>query len=144
MKLRDIMTESVDVISPDATIKEAAKKMDDINVGSLPVCDGERLVGMITDRDIVIRSISVGQDPNSTRVRDAMSSQDLIWCYDDSDVSEAAQKMEERQIRRLPVINRDKKLVGIVALGDLATEGAGKDLKAEVIEGVSEPSKKSA
>src|SRR5688500_12159648 len=127
MQVSEVMTRSAECIRPDATLSEAAKLMRDLDVGPLPVCgDNERLVGMITDRDIVIRAMAEGHDPNQTRVESTMTP-GVIYCFDDQDVSEAAELMMDRQIRRLVVLNRDKRLVGIVSLGDLAVE-TGDDL----------------
>lgn len=119
MKLNEFMTTEVEVIAPDSSITEAAKKMRLLNIGSLPVCDGKRLLGMITDRDITIRATADGLAPNETKVRDCMSPE-LVYCFDDQTDNEAEQLMQQKQIRRLPVLNREKDLVGIVALGDLA------------------------
>ena len=119
MLLRDVMTPHVEVIHPDATLREAAQKMKTLDVGPVPVCDGDRLQGMLTDRDITIRATAEGRDPNTTRVREVMTP-DVVYCFEDQDVVEAARMMEERQIRRLVILNRDKRLVGIVSLGDLA------------------------
>ena len=119
MKLHEVMTTSVEVVDPEASIVDAARKMRNENVGGLPVCDGRKLLGMITDRDITIRVIADGQDPKTTKVRECMSA-DLIYCFEDQTDSDAARLMEQKQIRRIPVISREKELVGIVALGDLA------------------------
>jgi len=121
MRISDIMTRNVRVVSPDKTIQEAARLMDEMNVGVLPVCDGRRLRGMITDRDITTRAAAAGLAPDTTRVRDVMSD-NVWWCFDDDDVSHIVQLMSDHQIRRLPVVDHDKHLVGIVALGDLATD----------------------
>jgi CBS domain-containing protein len=121
MRISDIMTRNVRVVSPDKTIQEAARLMDEMNVGVLPVCDGRRLRGMITDRDITVRATAAGLPPDTTRVRDVMSD-NVWWCFDDDDVGHIVQLMSDHQIRRLPVIDHDKHLVGIVALGDLATD----------------------
>jgi len=121
MKVSEIMTRNVRVVSPDKTIQEAARLMDEMNVGVLPVCDGRRLRGMVTDRDITVRATAAGLPPDTTRVRDVMSA-DVWWCFDDDDVDHIVQLMSDHQIRRLPVVDRDKHLVGIVALGDLATD----------------------
>src|SRR5438128_1148993 len=99
MKVSDVMTCEVECIPPNASLKEAAAKMKELDVGSLPVCDNDRLVGMITDRDITVRSVSDGHDPQRDRVRDTMTPE-VIWCFDDADVSEAANKMRDKQIRR--------------------------------------------
>lgn len=137
MKVSQIMTSDVKVIRPDSTIQQAANLMDDVDAGSLPVCDGSRLVGMITDRDIVIRSISAGQDPTTARVRDAMTSP-IEYCYADQSLEEVAQLMKDKQIRRLPVVDQNKDLVGIVSLGDLAVESPSEELTAGVTRTVSE------
>lgn len=121
MKISEIMTRNVRVVSPDRTIQEAARLMDDMNVGALPVCDGRRLRGMITDRDITVRATAAGLPPDTTRVRDVMSD-NVWWCFDDDDVDHIVELMSDHQIRRLPVVDHDKHLVGIVALGDLATD----------------------
>ena len=117
MQLKDIMTRDVEVIHPDATLTEAAAKMDSLNVGALPVCDGNQVLGVITDRDITVRSTAVGSNPQAARVRDAMTT-DAIYSFEDQNVNEAAKLMDENQIRRLIVLNRAKQLVGIVSLGD--------------------------
>jgi CBS domain-containing protein len=140
MQLKDVMTREVEVIRPDTPIAEAARKMDELNVGPLPVCDGERLVGMVTDRDITVRATSAGLDPRTTPVREAMT-QEVVYCYEDQDVREAAEMMSDKQIRRLPVISRDKRLVGIVSLGDIAAETRDDRMTGDVLEKVSEPAK---
>lgn len=140
MQVHEIMTPYVEVIHPDATVKEAAEKMSRLEIGPLPVCDGERLVGMLTDRDLTIRTTARGCDPNTTKVRDAMTSE-VVYCFADHDVQIAAQMMEMRQIRRIPVLDRDKRLVGIVSLGDLAVETQEQELAAKTLEGVSAPGK---
>ena len=133
------MTRNVETVRPDASLEEAARKMDDLNVGPLPVCDGDRLVGLVTDRDITVRATAAGKDPRSTPIREAMS-QDLVYCYEDQDVQDAAQLMQDKQIRRVPVLNRQERMVGIVSLGDIAAEGRDDRLSGEVLERVSEPS----
>ena len=121
MQLKEIMTTDVEVVRPENSVTEAAKKMRSLDVGALPVCDGRRLLGMVTDRDITIRATAEARDPNNTLVRDCMSS-DVIYCFEDQNVQEAERLMQEKQIRRLPVLTREKQLAGIVALGDLATK----------------------
>lgn len=138
MKVREIMTPGVEVIDAGAALQEAGEKMRLLNVGSLPVYDGEQLVGMITDRDITVRATADGADPRSALVRDAMT-WDVSYVFDDQDVKDAAKLMEERQIRRLLVVDGGRKVVGIVSLGDIATEGVKSGLKAEVLKKVSEP-----
>jgi CBS domain-containing protein len=139
MQLKDVMTHEVEVIHPDATLAEAAQKMKELNVGPLPVCDGEHVVGMLTDRDITVRATASGGSPTQIRVRDVMT-RDVVYGFEEQDIGDAARLMEEKQIRRLVVLNRDKKLVGIVSLGDLAVD-ANQQLAGEVLERVSEPAK---
>jgi CBS domain-containing protein len=121
MKVSECMTREVEIASPEMTLREAARRMADCDVGALPVGDGARLVGMLTDRDIAIRGVAQGRGPDAT-VGEAMSAE-LCWCYEDEDVDDALQQLAEEQIRRLPVISRDDRLVGIVSIGDL-TGGA--------------------
>jgi CBS domain-containing protein len=137
MKIKEILTSNPEVIHPDATLCEAARKMKQHDVGMLPVCDGEKLIGAITDRDLVIRAMANGQDPLSTPVREAMTPE-IFYCFEGDDVQQAAQIMEKRQIRRLPVLNRDKNLTGIVSLGDLAIRTHDEHLVEEVLEHVCE------
>jgi CBS domain-containing protein len=138
MKVRDILTKDPEVVHPEAGISEAARKMKDHDIGMLPVCDGNRLVGSITDRDIAIRAVADKRDPSSTRVRDIMTAK-VCYCFEDSDLEEAAQIMEEQQIRRLPVLNAQKRLIGIVSIGDLAVRSRDERLLEEVMERVCEP-----
>jgi CBS domain-containing protein len=137
MKISEIMTRNVRVVAPDRTIQEAARLMDDMNVGVLPVCDGRRLKGMITDRDITVRATAAGLPPDTTRVRDVMSD-NVWWCFDDDDVDHIVELMSDHQIRRLPVVDREKHLVGIVALGDLATDR--EDRASRALQRISTPS----
>ena len=140
MQLREIMSRDVEVIAPEATIREAAEKMREIDVGPLPVCNGKRLVGILTDRDIVIRAIADGHDPATTPVEQAMSDE-VVYCFDDDESEDAARLMREHQIRRLPIVDHDKKLVGIVSLGDLAVETRDEQLAGETVRKISEPPK---
>lgn len=119
MRVADAMTRDVQIIKPDQSIVEAAKMMAECDVGSLPVADNDKLVGMITDRDIVVRGLAQGKTQDC-RVQDVMSA-DIKYCFDDEDLDDVAQNMGDLQIRRLPVVSRDKRLVGIVSLGDIAT-----------------------
>jgi CBS domain-containing protein len=140
MHLKDIMTPKPECIRPGATLQEAARRMRELDVGSLPVCgDDDRLAGMITDRDIAVRAVAEGKDPRTTTVREAMT-EEIIYGFEDQDVREAARTMQEKQVRRLIVLNRDKRLVGIVSLGDLATESGDREKSGEVLQDVSEPS----
>ena len=138
MQLKDVMTPGVEVIAPEASIYEAAEKMSHRDVGPLPVCDGDRLIGMLTDRDITVRAVAAGRDPLTTKVRDVMTP-DVVYGFDDQEVEDAARLMEHYQIRRLPVLNRRQQLVGMVALGDLAVHPANQAVAAEVLAQVSEP-----
>jgi CBS domain-containing protein len=119
MKLKDIMSTEVEIVRPDVSIREAAEKMASLDVGALPVCDDRRLIGMITDRDITVRAVAAGRDPKSTLVRDCLSSEP-VYGFEDQELEDAQALMEQKQIRRLPVLSREKALVGIVALADLA------------------------
>jgi len=118
MLVNQCMTKSVEVISPNMTIQEAATKMKDGDFGILPVGENDRLVGMITDRDIAIRGIASGCGP-STPIREIMS-KEVLYCYEDQDIKEVARNMGDNQLRRLPVLSRQKRLVGILSLGDVA------------------------
>lgn len=138
MTLEEIMTRNAQVIAPDANLQEAARMMKNLDVGGLPVCDGEKLCGFLTDRDITLRAVAEGQDPANCKVSDVMTRQ-IHWCYADEDVDKAAKLMKDNQIRRLMVLDRDKKLCGIVSLGDLAVEGDDDEFAGDVLESVSEP-----
>lgn len=119
--ISDIMTRDVTVIAPDADLRYAAQLMRDLDVGVLPVCDGKRLQGMITDRDIAIRAVAECLSPADARVADVMS-KDPLWCFEDQSVGEVLQQMGDQQIRRMPVISRNSmELTGMVTLGDVAT-----------------------
>jgi CBS domain-containing protein len=139
MLVRDIMTSDVEVISPGDTLEQAARKMEELDVGPLPVCEGRRVVGMLTDRDITVRATAAGCDPRTTLVCDTMS-QDIICCHEDDDVQDVARVMKEKQVRRLLVMSRAGELVGIVSLGDLATEAGDRGQSGSVLEEVSRPS----
>ena len=139
MQIKDVMTRGVEVVRPDETLQQAARKMKSIDVGPLPVCDGERLVGMITDRDIIVRATAEGRDPKTTPVKEAMTP-GVVYVFEDQDIEEAALLMRQRQIRRLVVLDSNKRLVGILSLGDLAEDSGDDQLSGDVLEGVSEPS----
>ena len=138
MELRDIMTRNVEVVNGNASLKEAATKMKKLDVGLIPVCDGDRLKGLLTDRDITIRATADGRDPSKTKVSEVMST-DIAYCLEDQAVDEAVILMEARQIRRLPILNQDKQLVGIVSLADIAVHVGDRDLTGETLEEISEP-----
>jgi CBS domain-containing protein len=136
MKVSEAMTRDVRVASPDQSIREAARIMAEIDAGVLPVGENDRLVGMITDRDIAIRAVAEGKGPD-TSVREVMT-QDVKYCFEDEDTDDVVRNMADQQVRRLPVVNRDKRLVGILSLGDLAVmEGARP--AGEALAGVSQP-----
>ena len=137
-QLKDLMSRDVKVIGPDMTIAEAAKAMRDGDFGMMPVGENDRMIGTISDRDIAIRAIAEGKDAD-TKVRDVMST-GVAWAYEDDSVEQAAKTMSERQVRRLPVVNRDKRLVGIVALGDFAVERSEIKPAAEALSEISKPS----
>jgi CBS domain-containing protein len=128
MKIKELMTSDVELVAPNDSLHTAAKMMADLDTGALPVGENDRLVGMITDRDITVRAVAEGRDPDRTVVRDAMSS-GIRFCFEDEDSEEVARKMGQWQVRRLPVLNRDKRLVGIVSLGDLSIGGAEEESK---------------
>ena len=138
MKLKEVMTPGVEVIAPEATLQQAAAKMRRLNIGPLPVCDGNQLVGMLTDRDITVRAVAEGCDPTSTTVREAMTP-DIAYCFDDQAIGDAIRTMERYQIRRLPILDRDKRLVGMVSLGDLAVSSGDQQQVGETLKQVSEP-----
>jgi CBS domain-containing protein len=142
--ISEVMTRDVTVVRPDANLQEAACMMRDWDIGSVPVCDGKRLVGMITDRDITIRSVAEGKSPTDMKVSDVMSDQ-VLWCFEDQTVGEVLQQMGDQQIRRIPVVSRNMDLTGIVSLGDLATRHpADTDNALEEISTPSEPNRQSA
>ena len=124
MAIKDVMTRGVKVVGPEDPIQLAAQRMADEDIGFVPVCDGERLVGVITDRDLAIRAVAKGADAAGTRVREVMTDE-VTWCFEDEDVDRTAKLMKENDIRRVVVVSRDKKLVGVVALGDLAQKQPG-------------------
>lgn len=138
MQVRDVMTQDVRWIAPTNTLQEAAQKMKKFDVGPLPVCENKRLKGILTDRDIVLRAVAEGLDPKEAPVSAAMTA-DILYCYDDQELTEAAQLMTDAQVRRLVVLNRDKHLVGIVTLGDVAVESRDDELVGRTLEAVSQP-----
>ena len=137
-QLKDLMSRDVKVIRPDMTIGEAAKKMRDGGFGMMPVEEGDRMIGTISDRDIAIRAVAEGKGAG-TKVRDVIS-EGIAWAYEDESVEQAAMIMSERQVRRLPVVDRDKRLVGIVALGDFAVESSEIRPAAQALSEISKPS----
>jgi CBS domain-containing protein len=139
MLVKEVMTEGVACLQPTDSLAYAAERMRELDIGSLPICgDQDMLVGMITDRDITIRATAAGFDANATCVRDVMTPK-VVFCFEDQSIEEAASLMEENQVRRLLVLNRDKRLIGIVSLGDLAVKAHDDHLTGEALERVSEP-----
>jgi CBS domain-containing protein len=138
--IQDVMTRDVRTLSPQDNVRQAAQLMDELNVGAIPVCDGDKLVGMITDRDITVRSTAAGQPPEQTRVGDVMST-DVRTCTTNQTVDEVLGKMGDVQIRRVPVLDEQShRMVGIVSLGDMATKhSAGIDHALDEISSPSEP-----
>lgn len=141
MQIRDVMTPDVSYIIPSTTLKEAAEKMAAGDFGALPVGKDDRLVGMVTDRDIVVRGVGKGLDVEKTPVEKVMSN-GIFYVFEDQDCEEAARTMREKQIRRLPVLNRDKRMTGIISLGDIATCSDTADEAEEALEGVSRENEK--
>lgn len=136
MKVRDAMTQDVRIASPEQSIREAAATMAEIDAGALPVGDDDRLVGMITDRDIAVRGVAKGKSPDSPVSE--MMTRDVRYCFDDEDMDKVCQNMSDQQIRRIPVVNRDKRLVGILSLGDLALSEGRRETGA-ALAGISRP-----
>jgi CBS domain-containing protein len=127
MQISELMTQEVESIDPEATLQEAAQRMRASHIGALPVGEGTRLVGILTERDLVARAIAEGRDPQTTRVREVMTP-DLITCFADQESTVAARLMHERQIRHLVVLSRDHRLVGIISRRDLPTPSAVESL----------------
>jgi len=119
MNVSKVMSRDVKIASPDDALQDAARMMQDIDAGALPVGENDRLVGMLTDRDITVRAVAQGKAPDTTKVRDVMTT-DVKYMYEDETIEDAARNMSQLQVRRLPVLSRDKRLVGIVSLGDVA------------------------
>lgn len=136
-KAKELMSHNVQVTSPDATIQDVAKKMRDGNFGMMPVEENDRMIGSISDRDIAMQAVAEGKGA-STKVREVMT-EGIVWAYEDDSVADAAKLMSEHQIRRLPIVNASKRLVGIVALGDLAVEDADIKVAGEALSEISQP-----
>jgi CBS domain-containing protein len=136
MKVSEVMTRDVRLIEPTQTIREAARLMAELDTGIMPVREGDRLVGMITDRDIAVRAVAQGRGPD-TSVRDVMTD-DVKYCYEDDGTDDVARNMADIQVRRLPVLTRDKRLVGIISLGDMAMSN-GSGPVGEAVAGISQP-----
>src|SRR5437588_431846 len=136
MKVSEAMTRRVRIANPKETVQHAAQIMASLDVGALPVGENDHLVGMITDRDIAVRGVAKGKGPQA-RVRDIMT-KDVKYCFDDQEVEEVTRNMADIQVRRLPVVNHDKRLVGILSLGDIAISPDGQEA-GEALRGISRP-----
>jgi CBS domain-containing protein len=139
LQVKDVMTPQAEVVSPDATTEEAASLMKTLDIGVLPVCDAEGLVGILTDRDLVVRVLAASRDPKAMLVGEAMTPS-VVYCFEDDDVEQAGAVMAGQQIRRLPVLDKNRKLVGIVSVGDIAVHTQDHQLSGKVLEDVSQPS----
>lgn len=137
MQVKDAMTPDVELASPNQTIRQAALLMGEHDCGVLPVADKDSLVGMITDRDIALRAIAAGKGPK-TKVSEIMS-REVLYCFEDQELDEVSANLADIQVRRLPVLNREKRLVGILSLGDLARRANGVDPTADALKGISQP-----
>ena len=137
MRIQDVMTAEVSFVHPDTPILEIARKMRDGDIGATPVVEDERLIGMVTDRDVVVRVIADGGDVRTKTARDAMSP-GILYCFVDESVEAVLENMGDQQIRRLPVVDREKRLVGVVSLGDLALSGKRK-AAGEALQEISQP-----
>ena len=137
MKIQNAMSCEVKIADPDMPVRQAARMMLEIDVGALPVGENDRLVGMITDRDIAVRAVAEGKGPD-TPVREVMSP-DICYCFEDEELDEVAVNMAEMRVRRLPVVNRDKRLVGIISLGDIALAGGTDGPATSALSGISKP-----
>jgi CBS domain-containing protein len=135
-QIKDVMSRDVRMVAPETTIREAAQQMRDGDFGMLPVAENDRMIGAISDRDIAVRAVADDKGPE-TPVRDVMSP-GICWAYEDDSVDVAARLMSERQVRRLPIVNRDKRLVGIVSIGDFAVEPGDREPAADALSGISQ------
>lgn len=140
MQVKEVMTDKVRAVGADATVRQAAEEMAQTDIGVLPIARDRKLVGMLTDRDIVVRVLGQGRNPDTTTVGEVMSS-DIFTVAAEQDIAEAGQAMRDKQVRRAPVLNSDQQLVGIVALADFAVKGDDPALTGDVLRGVSEPAK---
>jgi CBS domain-containing protein len=135
MLVREIMTKKVDFIDPEASLSDASKIMREDDVGCLPVGENDRIIGMITDRDIVVRAVALGKDLTNLKVRDVMS-KPIKYCFEEDPIEDLAQNLAKNQVHRLPVLNQDKRLVGIVSLSDLSNKGSSKEATYTALHGI--------
>jgi CBS domain-containing protein len=136
MIIREVMSRDVRTVAPETTVREAARLMAEADIGALPVAAGDRLAGMVTDRDIAVRGIAIGKGPDTT-VGEVMT-HEVMYCHEDEDVSDVCANMADIQVRRLPVVDADKRLVGIVSLADIALVSQANEA-AEALEGITRP-----
>ena len=137
MKVSEIMTRHVECINPDTSVKDAAEKMKSLDIGFLPICENDRLTGTITDRDITIRVVADGLNPRSVKARDVMTP-NAFYCLDNQDIEEVGRRMQETEVKRMLILNRDHKLVGVVSLGDLSRASGVQQLAGETLKQISE------
>jgi CBS domain-containing protein len=137
MKVSEIMTQKVECIDPDTPIAKAAEIMRERHIGFLPICDDDRLVGTLTDRDITIQSVAQGRDPRLAPVREIMAQQ-VFYCYEDDDINKVGSHMQEREVRRMLILSRQKRLVGVVSIGDIAKASGAKQLAGETLGHIAE------
>jgi len=137
MKVGEIMTTSVECIDPDATLKEAASRMKALDIGFLPLCQKDRIIGTLTDRDITIRAVAEGRESASTRARDIMGT-DVFYCFEDQDVEDCAAYMREKEVRRLLILSRDKRLVGVVSIGDLSKVNGSQEVVGDTLKDITQ------
>jgi CBS domain-containing protein len=138
MEVKDIMTRDVHVVHPDTTLQDAAIEMRKLDIGGIPVCDGDKLVGFLTDRDITVRATAEGLNPIDTPVSEVMT-EDMVYCTEDQRVDDVVDSMRRMQIRRIAVLDSERRLIGIVSLADIALQAKDERVVSELIEGVSEP-----
>lgn len=138
MKVRDLMSRNVAEVSPDTSLEEVARMMKEMNIGSVPVCESGRVVGIVTDRDIIVRELAMGKNPVATRVGDVMT-HGISTVSPDMDIHDAAKLMSDKQIRRLPVVDNGR-LVGMIAIGDMAVRSKLEDDAGEALSDISKPS----
>jgi len=138
-QVRDVMTRGVRTLNPDNRLRQAAQAMEALAVGALPVCDGERLVGMVTDRDLVVRGMAPGLPADDALVLEVMSP-DVCWCHEDQPIEEALQLMQDARVRRLPVVDTERRLVGMLSLGDIAAQDTAPRAAGAALKSISEPS----
>ena len=131
MKVQEIMTTNVECVGPETGVRELSSKMKTLDVGFLPICENDKLIGTVTDRDIVIRGIAAGKDIGTCTARDVMT-KDVFWCFEDQDVKEAAEQMRKKEVKRMLILSKDKRLTGVVSIGDISKveeKESGKTLK---------------